>query len=210
MDSEAANTIHYYPSLHGFCQVGDISMLSSSLRSVNAAVWFGGNPSVLLLFWYCETLQSAKAMTSSQLLTQLSSQRQKVLVTAVRCSHIVIQSQRRSCIHNLICAFNNLCPWEADVLFLAFSFIFKTTILPILSRSDVSSFILSPSLLLYFVFVDSKSVCTFCILVCVLLLSIIFPNTIYNHTHLSGQQMQDVREPNCRDFIAHLENDTGE
>ncbi len=131
MDSEAAHTIHYYPSLHGFCQAGDISMLSSSLRSVNAAVWFGGNPSVLFLFWYCETLQSAKATTSSQLLTQLSSQRQKVLVTAVRCSHIVIRSQRRSCIHNLICAFNNLCPWEADVLFLAFSFLFKTTILSI-------------------------------------------------------------------------------
>lgn len=121
MDSEAAHTIHYYPSLHGFCQAGDISMLSSSLRSVSAAVWFGGNPSVLLLFWYCETLHSAKAIFSSQLLTKLSSQRQKVLVTAVRCSHIVIQSQRRSCIHNLICAFNNVSLRCRSLLSLLFS-----------------------------------------------------------------------------------------
>lgn len=44
--------------------------------------------------------------------------KQNVLVRAMRCSHIVIQSQRRSCTHNLIWAFNNLCPLEVDVFFL--------------------------------------------------------------------------------------------
>lgn len=194
-------------------------LLSSSLRSVNAAVWFGENPSVLLLFWYCETLQSAKAMTSSRLLTQLSSQRQNVLVRAVRCSHIVIQSQRRSCMYTLIWAFNNLCPLEADVFF--FRSLFSIQDHPIASPQQIRYFCFHSftiivalfSILIWLLHMASKSVCTFCILVRILLY-IDYSNTDKqkkeNKQTKRTTQMLDDSEPNHRESVAGLLNDTGE
>ncbi len=81
------------------------------------------------------------------------------------CHSREMQSQRRSCIHNLICAFNNLCPWEADVLFLAFSFLFKTTILSITGWMFLLLFFHHHCCSILFLWIG-KSVCTFWFVFC--------------------------------------------